>query len=251
MYKVLVADDERIARQLIVNLLAQESDIATIVEARDGNEALELAHGQQPDIVFLDIQMPGQTGIELAAKLPTHCAIIFVSAYEGFAIDAFELCAADYILKPFDDARFYKALDKARTHLQTRLHIDRDSMAEFFSHVMSEQHNKYKSRLVVKETGRIRFINVESINYIEGAGNYVDVHLNDGSQLLHRETLTRLESQLDPTVFARIHRSTIVRQSNIKELKPANRGDYEVTMKSGDRLILSRRHKFRLSDFMD
>ncbi|GGW79575.1 LytR/AlgR family response regulator transcription factor [Alteromonas halophila] len=251
MHNVLVADDERIARKIVTNLLASQSDIGPILEAKDGNEALALAQQHQPDIVFLDIQMPGQTGVQLADKLPYHCALVFVTAYDEYAVEAFELCAVDYLLKPFDDARFFAALDKARHHLDNSAGFDRDKMAQFFAYIQTEQQSQHRSRLVIKEPGRIRLLNVEDINYIAGAGNYVELHLLDGTQVLHRETLTRLESQLDPSEFVRIHRSTIVRQSSIKELRPGSKGDYEITLSGGDKVTLSRRNRNRLSAYLD
>ena len=251
MHRVLVADDERIARKILTKLLETQNDIADIFEAKDGNEALALAQQHQPDIVFLDIQMPGQTGTQLAEKLPRHCALIFVTAYDEYAVEAFALCAVDYLLKPFDDARFMSALDKARHHLNDRVNFDREQMAQFFAFVHAEQHSHYKAQLVVKEPGRIRLLDVNDINFIAGAGNYVEVHLLNGQQVLHRETLTRLESQLDPTVFTRIHRSTIVRRSSIRELRPGNKGDYEITLLGGEKVTLSRRHKGRLADFLE
>ncbi len=251
MHKVLVADDERIARQIVVNLLETQSDITELFQAKDGNEALALVKQHQPDIVFLDIQMPGQTGTQLADKLPHHCALVFVTAYDKYAVEAFELCAVDYLLKPFDDARFFSALDKARRHLEDSASFDRAQMAQFFAYVSAEQHSHYKTRLVVKEPGRIRLLDVSDINFIAGAGNYVEVHLLDGSQVLHRETLTRLETQLDPDTFVRIHRSTIVRRSSIMELKPGSKGDYAITLLGGDKVTLSRRNKGRLADLFD
>lgn len=250
MLKVLIADDERIAREIIKLLLTKQADIGQIIEAKDGNQALQYALEYTPDIIFLDIQMPGQSGIQLADKLPAKSNIIFVTAYDKYAVEAFELCAIDYLLKPFEDERLYMALDKARRHIQESILQVREDMGQLLGH-LAEQHSEvYKTRLIVKEPGRIRFIEVEQINYITGAGNYAEVHLFDGNCVLHRETLTNLENQLDPDIFVRIHRSSIVRQTSICELKPNEKGDYSVLLKSGEVLVLSRRNKTKLTELL-
>lgn len=248
MFKVLVADDERIARNIITMLLQDQPDISEVIEARDGTEALEKARASQPDIVFLDIQMPGKNGIELAELLPEHTVVVFVTAYDEYAVSAFDLCAVDYLLKPFEDARFYAALERARKQLKDKTLPDRQQLSELLAYTLGEQKQSYKSRLVIKEPGRMKLLNVEQINYIAGAGNYAEVHLFDGSVVLHRETLTSLENQLDPQAFVRIHRSTIVRRSSIMELRPSSKGDYAVLLKSGEQVTLSRRNKSKLAD---
>lgn len=251
MFNVLIADDERIAREIIKLLLAEQPDIAQVIEAKDGNQALEFALNYQPDIVFLDIQMPGPSGIQLANKLPEKCNVIFVTAYDKYAIEAFELCAIDYLLKPFQDKRFNKALDKARKHIPESDTTNREDMGLLLGHLTEQRNEAYKTRLIIKEPGRIRFIEVEQINYISGAGNYAEVHLFDGRSVLHRETLCNLEKQLNPEDFVRIHRSSIVRRTSICELLPNDKGDYSVMLKSGENLNLSRRNKTKLTDLLD
>ena len=250
MYNVLIADDERIAREIIKLLLTDQPDINEVLEAKDGNQAIEYANAFKPDIIFLDIQMPGQSGIQLADKLPANVSIIFVTAYDKYAVEAFELCALDYLLKPFEDARFYVALDKARKHLQGTYHQRSEDLGQLLGHLNEQKELTFKHRLIVKELGRIRFIEVEHINYITGAGNYAEVHLFDGSHVLHRETLNHLEEQLDPQYFIRIHRSSIVRRTSICELKPNDKGDYAVLLKSGETLTLSRRNRAKLAELM-
>jgi two-component system LytT family response regulator len=250
MLKVMVADDERIAREIIVMLLRDQKDIAEVQEAKDGNQALQIAQQQKPDIVFLDIQMPGQTGVQLAEKLGHNCCIIFVTAYDRYAVNAFELSAIDYLLKPFEDKRFYLALDKARRHIEEQKQTDFSKVAQLLKHLAQEQSSEYKSRLVIKEPGRIRLLDVDKINFISGAGNYAQVHMLDGTQVLHRETLTSLENQLDPSVFLRIHRSSIIRHSSVSEIRPNDKGDYAVVLKSGEVLTLSRRNKVKLAELL-
>ena len=246
MIDVLVADDEPLARELIKLMLSEQQDIGQIFEANDGNQVLRSVEQNKPDIVFLDIQMPGQTGLELAAKLPSDIIVIFATAFDKFAVKAFELNATGYLLKPFDGAQLDAALSKARKQIANKTPTDFKKISQLIQHMVDEQDRPYKSRLVVKDPGRIRLVDVDEINFISGAGNYAEVHLFDDKPLLYRETLTSLEKQLDPNVFVRIHRSTIVRRSSVTELRPNENGDYSVILKSGEQLMLSRRNKSKL-----
>lgn len=230
MLNILIADDESLARETIKMLLSSQQDVAQVFEAEDGNQALALANKLKPQIIFLDIEMPGITGIELAKNLPSECVVIFATAYNEFAVSAFELNAIDYLLKPFDDDRFYAALDRARNRLREEQLEDYSKISEAIQQMLHEQQKPYRERLVIRDPGRIRLVDVEQINYITGAGNYAEIHLNDGKQILHRETLSSLEEQLDPTIFVRIHRSSIVRRSCISELRPNDKGDYSVIL---------------------
>ncbi|NMP33405.1 response regulator transcription factor [Thalassotalea sp. M1531] len=250
MLNVLVADDEPLARETIKLLLKDQKDIGHVLEAQDGNQVLEVFKETKPDLVFLDIQMPGKTGIELAEQLPSETVIIFATAYDQYAITAFELNAIGYLLKPFDDDKFYAALDKARKQIASKSSTDFKKVGQLIQHMVDEQDRPFKSRLVVKDPGRIRLVDVEQINYIAGAGNYAEVHLFDVNPVLHRETLTSLEKQLDPKVFVRIHRSTIVRRSSVSELRPNENGDYTVILKSGEQLTLSRRNKAKIDELI-
>lgn len=244
MIRVLVADDERLARQAITLPLQRLPDIGEVLEASNGNEALLLAEQYQPDVVFLDIQMPGLSGLQVAKCLDDHFAVVFVTAYQEYAITAFELNAIDYLLKPFNEDRLFCSLDKALHKVHEVKQGLEPLMGGSASHSDSSQ---YKNRLAIKEPGRIRLIDVEDINYIIGAGNYAEVHLMDGRAILHRETMTSLEHQLDPAVFVRIHRSSIVRYGNIVELRPNENGDYSILLKQGQTLTLSRRNKHKLA----
>ncbi|REL29822.1 LytR/AlgR family response regulator transcription factor [Thalassotalea euphylliae] len=246
MLNILVADDEPLARETIKLLLANQTDVGHVYEAQDGNQVLDVFSEHHPDIVFLDIQMPGKTGIELAEQLPNDTVIIFATAYDQFAITAFELNAIGYLLKPFDDDKFYAALDRARQQVASKSPTNFKKVGQLIQHMVDEQDRAYKTRLVVKDPGRIRLVDVDQINFIAGAGNYAEVHLFDDKPVLHRETLTSLEKQLDPNVFVRIHRSTIVRRSSVIELRPNENGDYSVILKSGEQLTLSRRNKGKL-----
>lgn len=248
MLKVLIADDEYLARETVKLLLKSAPDVVEIYEAEDGNQALVLANQYQPDIVILDIEMPGISGIELAKHLPKDSIVIFATAYTEHALDAFEINAIDYILKPFDDERFFMAFDRAREKRKDDEIQDYSKISEMIQQMALEKQKQYRARLVIRDPGRIRLIDVDQIDYITGAGNYAEIHLSDGSHMLHRETLSALEEQLDPAVFVRIHRSSIVRRSCISELRPNDKGDYSVILQNGDVLTLSRRNRTKLDE---
>ena len=248
MLKVLIADDEALARATLKSLLLDAAEIGEIYEADNGKRVIELYEHYKPDIVFLDIEMPGLSGIEVAKLLPPHCAIIFVTAFNEHAVTAFELNAIDYLLKPFDDERFHYSLEKAIKRVKENHVEDYAKVSDLIQQLLGEKHSQFKDRLVVRDPGRIRLIDVEQIAYIIGAGNYAEIHLHDGKEILHRETLSTLDTQLDPAVFVRIHRSSIVRRRSIVELRPNEKGDYSVILKSGDILTLSRRNRAKLDD---
>ncbi|GAB5379901.1 MAG: LytTR family DNA-binding domain-containing protein [Aliiglaciecola sp.] len=248
MLKVLIADDEHLARETIKLLLREQDDIGEIREAEDGNQALTMATEYKPDVIFLDIEMPGISGIQVAKHIPKECIIIFATAYNEHAVEAFELNAIDYILKPFDDERFAKAISKVREKINDKQHDDYSKLGDIIQKMMGDQPKSYRERLVIRDPGRIRLIDVEQINFITGAGNYAEIHLIDGKQVLHRETLSALEEQLDPHHFVRIHRSSIVRRSSISELRPNDKGDYTVVLQSGETLTLSRRNRAKLDE---
>ena len=182
MINVLIVDDETLARENIKSLLKNQSDIKNIFEAENGTQALTIAELQQVDIIFLDIQMPGQSGIELAEKLPSKSVIIFATAYNQHAITAFDLNAIDYLLKPFNDERFYNALHRARKELLNQGTTDFKEISELIQQMKTQQDSSYKTRLVIKDPGRIRLIDVEQIKFISGAGNYAEIHLFDGDE---------------------------------------------------------------------
>ncbi|GAB5379448.1 MAG: LytTR family DNA-binding domain-containing protein [Aliiglaciecola sp.] len=251
MMKALVVDDEKLARQNLTILLSKREDVHHVFEAKDGLEAIELAKRYQPDLIYLDIEMPIKNGIEVAEELMGLSAIIFVTAYDNYAIQAFQLNAIDYLLKPYDDERFTKATDKAIRHIGRPNHSDIGALTELLKTMKDERLSRYKSRLVVKDPGKIRLLPVNDVEYVMGSGNYVEIHMQDGTHFLHRETMFSIENQLDPMVFIRVHRSSIVNVSFISELLHNERGDYRVKMKSGKEIPVSRANKNRLLQFTD
>lgn len=248
--KILIADDEPLARDSIVALLENNQKSQHLIQARDGEEALELAWSERPDMIFLDIQMPRMTGIEVATELPEDSVVVFTTAYDEYAVKAFELNAVDYLLKPFKNARFFEAMARAEKKLQEQQFVNPGVIATLATQIQQSQKVSYKSRLVIKEPKRFRIINVDHIKFITGAGNYAELHLFNDKAILYRETLSKLEEQLDSEIFRRIHRSTIVRISTISELLPNYQGDHTVLLTSGEELVLSRRYKDKIQDLL-
>lgn len=221
--RTLIVDDERPARRALRGLLEESPEIEIIGEAMDGERALELIQELRPALVFLDVQMPMMTGVEVAEKLPrtVRTEIIFVTAYDQHALKAFELAALDYIVKPFSDARFHAALDRA----VGRIRSNADTITgQVLRTVLAELQKKDAAageyaRLVVKADGQLHFITQRQIRWVEGQGDFVKLHLVKGA-LLVRLTMARLVEQLDPAQFQRIHKSTIVNLSYVRLIKP-------------------------------
>ena len=244
--RVLVVDDERPARRKILAHLAAEEDVDVVGEAGDGFEAVGAIREHQPDLVFLDVQMPGLDGFEVveAVGVDAMPAIVFVTAFDEYALRAFEVEAVDYLLKPFDAPRFQRAFRRARQHVESAAG---PGGPEPISRVLAavQQARGPLLRLVVSDRGRVVLVPVDELTHLSAEGNYVRAHTRKGSHLI-RDTLARLEARLDADRFARIHRSEIVAIDAIQELQAASHGDYVVLMKNGERLRLSRRYQGRL-----
>ena len=248
--RVLVVDDEALARQRVTDLLAHEGDVEVAGVAEHGTAAVEMIRALQPDVVFLDVQMPGKTGIDVVREIGAERMppTIFVTAYDHFAIKAFDLAAVDYLVKPFDDERFEQALGRAR-RLVNLNEVDR--LSGMLRAVLSGQHaesgvevaapaaSPYLERIAVEMKGQVRIVPVEQIDYIEASGPYAELHVG-GRMYLVRERMQELEDRLDPAHFFRIHRSAIVRLDLVQSLLRAPGGDYAVQLKGGVRLKVSR-----------
>jgi two-component system LytT family response regulator len=246
--KVLVADDEPLARERLTGLLSQEPDIEVVGQARDGEEAITAIHDDTPDLVFLDVQMPQMNGFEVIEAVGTDKMplVIFVTAYDQHALKAFQVRALDYLLKPFDRERFKDALQRARKQLERE--ENGDLGRRLLALVKDLRRDQPKSdRLVVKSGGRLFFLRTDEIDWVEAAGNYVRLHVGPASHLL-RETMNAIEGRLDPEKFFRIHRSRIVNMERIQELQPWLNGEYAVLLRTGTRLTLSRGYREKLQD---
>lgn len=249
--RALIVDDEEYARDIIRSLLAQDTSVELLAECTDGTEAIQQIRQQMPDIVFLDIQMPEVNGFEvIEATQDDHAPqYIFTTAYDSFALKAFEVNAIDYLLKPFDDERFFKALNRAKHKLDQP--ISEALKTSLLNLIASNKQAKspYLNRISVKTGSRIQFIPVRNIDWIEADNQYVKIHTGAGYQV-HRQSLTELESLLDPTKFMRIHRSTIVNIDRIQSLEPHFRGDSIISLLDGTRLKLAKSRKERLRNHM-
>ena len=241
--RVLIVDDEPLAREGLRMHLAQEPDVTVIGESADGVEAVDAITQLEPDLVFLDIQMPGVDGFGVIERVGIERmpAVVFVTAYDEFALQAFEAHALDYLLKPFDEERFRRALERARTQLRGRA---RRNLEERLLRLIDARttRSEYVERLVVRSSGRILILRVDDIDWIEAAANYVRLHVG-GKSYLMRETMSGIERKLDPARFVRVHRSTIVRIDRIRELEPLFQGDYLIVLQDGSRLTSSRGYR--------
>jgi two-component system LytT family response regulator len=248
--RALIVDDEPLAREGMRLHLEEEQDVEIVGEARDGAEAVEMIQALKPDLVFLDVQMPGVDGFGVleAIGVDEMPCVIFVTAYDQFALRAFDSHAVDYLLKPFDAQRLHSAVDHARTQIRGKL---RNEVEERLAALLGELRGKsqYLERIVVRSGGRILILRIEDVEWLEAASNYVRIHAA-GREYLLRETMTNLETKLDPTHFVRIHRSTIVRLDRIKELEPLFQGDYVLILEDGTRLTSSRGYRDRLQDLL-
>jgi two-component system LytT family response regulator len=236
--RTLIVDDEPLARDRLRGFLKAEPTVEVIGECSSGTEAVAMIRAAAPDLVFLDMQMPGCDGLQVVAQLPEERkpAIIFATAHERFAVDAFDVAAVDYLLKPFDRDRFQQALRRAQDHLvRTRGGEAAAPAAK-------------PDRITVKADGRLVFLKPEEIVRVEAADNYVMLHLTSG-RLMLRETMSAIETRLGTLNFARVNRSAIVHLDQIREIQPAQHGDYTVVLRDGTKLPLSRSLRGQLDRF--
>ena len=246
--RVLVADDEPLARERLRMLLEPEDWLDVVEEVGDGPAAVGAIQKLRPDLVFLDVQMPGATGFDVIdaigpEKLPF---VIFVTAYDKYALKAFDVHAIDYLLKPFDKERFQSALRRARQQLERRSSGELERRLLELVQDLKPASSKIE-RFVIKSGGRVFFVRAEEIDWIEAAGNYVKLHVGNEAHLF-RETMNALEARLNSDTFYRIHRSHIVNIERVRELQPWFNGEYVVFLKDGTRLTLSRGYREKLQE---
>ena len=251
--KTLIVDDEPLARRNLRLLLERDLQIDIIAECRNGKEAVKAIETSRPDLIFLDIQMPEMDGFDVLESVGPELvqAIVFVTAFDQYALKAFEVHALDYLLKPYDDLRFTQALQRAKSQIESR-EINKVSkrllalLEERESHKgLSTGTKPYLNRVMIKLASRVILLRVDQIDWIEADGNYAKLHVGKKAHLL-REKMQELESQLDPQRFVRIHRSIIVNLERIKELHPHFNGDYIVVLEDGIQLKLSRSRRENL-----
>ena len=253
--RVLVVDDEPLARERLLDLLAHEPGVEIIGTADNGIAAVEAIKTVHPDLVFLDVQMPGKTGLDVVRDIGVEAmpATIFVTAFDQYALRAFDVAALDYLVKPFDDERFEQAFARARRLIELR---DLAKLREQLLAVLQQSgattqpaaapaSSAYLERIAVEMRGKVRVVPVEQIDYITASGPYAELHTGDRTHII-RETMQTLEERLDPRQFIRIHRSAIVRLALVDTLLRGAGGDYEVQLKGGLRLPVSRSRREEL-----
>ena len=243
--RTVIVDDEPWARSRIVTLLGAERDVEIVRECANVEQAIESITADRPDLVFLDVQLREQTGFEVVdaigpAAMPL---VVFATAYDTYTLQAFEAQALDYLLKPFDEARFRTCLDRALKRL-TDSSGDGAALRTLLASLQPER--RFLQRLAVSRGGRLIFLRATEVDWIEGAGNYVTVHVGRETYLL-RETLNTLESRLDPHQFVRLHRSAIVNVDRIRQLEPWSRGEQAAVLADGTQLTVGRTYRSRLA----
>jgi len=247
--RVVIVDDEPLARDRIREMLKDYPETEVVGEARNGKEAIDLIKEHTPDLVFLDVQMPELDGFDVLGKLETERLplIIFVTAYDQYAMRAFDVHAIDYLTKPFDRKRFAEAIEHAKVFLKGSGEPNASHLMKLLQELKSGP--RYLERFAIKNGETVFFVRTEDVDAIEAQGNYVRLNLGNASHLL-RETLSNIEAQLDPRVFVRIHRQTIVNINRIKELQTWARGEYRVVLNTGAHYSLSRGYRQHFDSFI-
>lgn len=256
--RTLLVDDEPLARRNLRVLLKDDAEVEVVGEARNGAEALTAIREHSPDLIFLDIQMPEMDGFGVLENIDAEQmpVIVFVTAFDRYALRAFEFHALDYLLKPFDDARFEKALRQAKQQVEQRDIKDLSHrlialLSSRDAQVATEQPVKagYLTRLLIKSSGRVSFLKTEDVDWIGAEDYYVKLHVGRKHHLL-RETMNEMEAKLDPSKFVRVHRSSIVNIERIRELQQHFNGEYVVVLQDGTELKLSRSRREQLQNML-
>ena len=265
--RAIIVDDEELARRGIELRLAPHADITIVGQCTNGREALAAVAHEKPDLMFLDIQMPGLSGFDVLARLPQEALpmVIFVTAYDRYALDAFEAQAIDYLLKPINDLRFTQALERVRGSWQQKNalsqreqlikllastqgtgSVDEQTLREYLH---AERQTQYPQILPIRDDAGTVRVDVNTIDWIDAAGDYMCVHA-DGRTYVLRETMKSLEAVLDPKLFQRVHRSTIVNVSRVRRLRPHTNGEYFLTLDDGQEIKLSRSYRDRVDQLL-
>lgn len=248
-FSALIVDDESLSREGIRLRLSSDPDISEMYECDNGEAAIKQIESLRPNLVFLDIQMSDITGLDVIRavgpeRMPT---VIFVTAYDKYALEAFELQALDYLLKPYTPQRFSTVLERAKKHLRDK--TSGQITSQLAGLLEGARGPKYLQRLMIRSGGRISFVSTQAVHWFQSAGNYVRVHTGKESHLLH-STLHEVEARLDPKVFIRIHRSHIVNASNIKEFHSMFGREYLVVLSDGTRLTSGRAYRKNIEEFI-
>jgi len=250
--RIIVADDEPLARARLLALLPKDVAIELVGEYATGTDAVEAIRRDKPDIAFLDMQMPGCDGLQVVGALAPEerPAIVFVTAHERFAVDAFGVRAVDYVLKPFDRERLETALERAAEYVSIRRAGALGARIEGLLAGAGAAPAPRPERLAVKADGRYVFLKLDEVVWVEAADNYVVIHTTAGERLMPRETLSSIEARLGPEQFSRVNRSAVIRIDQVKELQPSPQGDYTILLRNGTRIPLSRNLRGRFARYL-
>ena len=246
MIRTLIVDDEPLSRRKIREFLKNDEEIRVVGECGSGEQAVEAVRSAAPDLLFLDVQMPGMDGFMVLEELREERLpfVIFVTAYDKYAVKAFEVRALDYLLKPFHRERFARATQRAKAQMRSAGGADLNHQIRELIQELRPQ-SRYLDRVIVRTAGTVFFLKTEEIDWISAEENYVRLHCGKASHLM-REKISSLEASLDPGRFRRIHRSTIVNIDRIEKLHPYSHGDYQVVLRDGTELVLSRGYREKL-----
>jgi two-component system, LytTR family, response regulator len=249
--RTLIVDDEPLAREGLRILLSRDPEVSAIREAKDGREAVAAIREHHPDLVFLDVQMPEMDGFAVVRAIGAESmpAVVFVTAHDQYAIQAFEINALDYLLKPVIEERFVKALVRAKDRIRSNVAADSSRQIIGLLETIAAPQN-YLKRLAVRSADKTIFLDVEDVDWIGAAENYVELHIGRANHLLH-VTMIGIEKSLDPKIFLRIHRSIIVNLGRIKEVQSGTHGEYLITLRNGARLQSGRTYADRLKTLMN
>jgi two-component system, LytTR family, response regulator len=247
--QTLIVDDELWARRRIASLLKAEPDMRVVGECSTGADAVQSILTHLPDLIFLDVQMPKMDGFEVLDAVPSKRLplVVFATAYDKYALQAFDVHAVDYLLKPFDAERFRKALNRARDDFQLKNELAQDKLRALLESVQNDR--KFLRRLVVKSGGRIVFVRSSDVDWLEASGNYVTLHVGRESHLF-RTTMNAIEPKLHPEQFVRIHRSAIVNLDRVKEVQPWFHGEQLLVLKDGTKIHVGRGFRSRLETLL-
>ncbi|GAB3707681.1 LytTR family DNA-binding domain-containing protein [Spirosoma flavus] len=249
-YRSLIIDDELLARKVIRTFLQNDTSVEAVDEAANGTDAVIKIIQQRPDLIFLDIQMPELDGFDVLKQIWPHHqpAIVFTTAYDQYALRAFEVNAIDYLLKPFNELRFTQALSRAKERLGQLPQQRIDTLLNQLATEPSRVNDVYQRRILVKETGRMYLVKTEDISYLDADGNYITLHANNQRYTIY-ESLTSLEARLDPADFVRINRSYIINLNYVETVETYFNGEYLVKLQTGQQLKWTRNYRENLKAF--
>jgi two-component system, LytTR family, response regulator len=252
--RTMLIDDEPLARESLKIFLSEFEDFHVVAECSNGLQAIDAINTEEPDLVFMDVQMPEVNGFEVLSEIetPRQPVVIFATAYEKYALQAFEANAIDYLLKPFDKQRFRDAIQKAMRYLNGNTQEDLNQIRELLKtyNQLRSAEGQFKSRILIKEKKRYFLVELDDIYFFEASGDYVVVHKQKNTHLIN-DSMNNIERKLDPQQFIRIHRSTIINISYIDSLQPYFNGEFHITMKNGEKLKLSRNYREKIKSIIN